>query len=81
MRDDVPDYYSPNNASYYSHPDMYKYVPTKPLYMLIKVEVDKEIVYNQDKAEKYADNHCNRMEYALVDWYYPDDEQYPYIAK
>ena len=81
MRDDVPDYYSPNNASYYSHPDMYKYVPTKPLYMLIKVEVDKEIVYNQDKAEKYADNHCNSLEYALVDWYYPDDEQYPYIAK
>jgi hypothetical protein len=21
------------------------------------------------------------MEYALCDWYYPDDEQYPYIAK
>ena len=60
---------------------MYKYVPTKPLYMLIKVEVDKEIVYNQDKAEAYADNHCNRMEYALCDWYYPDDEQFPYIAK
>ena len=35
---------APNNASYYSHPDIYKYVPTKPLYMLIKVEVDKEIV-------------------------------------
>ena len=72
---------APNNASYYSHPDMYKYVPTKPLYMLIKVEVDKEIVYNQDKAEAYADNHCNKMEYALCDWYYPDDVQYPYIAK
>ena len=72
---------APTNASYYSHPDMYKYVPTKPLYMLIKVEVDKEIVYNQDKAEAYADNHCNRMEYALCDWYYPDDEQFPYIAK
>ena len=72
---------APNNASYYSHPDMYKYVPTKPLYMLIKVEVDKEIVYNQDKAEAYADNHCNRMEYALCDWYYPDDDQFPYIAK
>ena len=72
---------APNNASYYTHPDIYKYVPTKPLYMLIKVEVDKEIVYNQDKAEAYADNHCNRMEYALCDWYYPDDEQFPYIAK
>ena len=72
---------APNNASYYSHPDMYKYVPTKPLYMLIKVEVDKEIVYNQDKAANYAHNHCNKMEYALCDWYYPDEPQYPYIAK
>ena len=61
--------------------DPYKYVPIKPLYLLIKVDVDKEIVYNQDKAEAYAVNHCNNMEYALVDWYYPDTEQYPYIAK
>tara|TARA_R100001129_G_scaffold16426_1_gene10776 strand:+ start:298 stop:492 length:195 start_codon:yes stop_codon:yes gene_type:complete len=61
--------------------DPYKYVPTKPLYMLIKVEVDKEIVYNQDKAANYAHNHCNNMEYALADWYYPDEPQYPYIAK
>ena len=85
MRDDIPDYYIPNNASYYSHPDMkkdyYKYEPTKPLYILIKVEVDKEIVYNQEKADTYAINHCNKMEYELVDHYYPDDEQYPYIAK
>ena len=56
-------------------------VPTiKPLYMLIKVDVDAGIVYNQEQAEKYAENHCNSLEYALVDWYYPDDEQYPYIA-
>ena len=62
--------------------DPYKYVPTKPLYMLIKVEVDKEIVYNQDQADKYAANHCLRMEYELADWYYPDEEEhYPYIAK
>ena len=61
--------------------DPYKYVPTKPLYMLIKVEVDKEIVYNQDKAADYAHNHCNSLEYALCDWYYPDEPQYPYIAK
>ena len=53
----------------------------KPLYMLIKVEVDKEIVYNQCQAGKYAVNHCNSLEYELADWYYPDDEQYPYIAK
>ena len=32
--------------------------PIKPLYMLIKVDVDREIVYNQEQAEKYAENHC-----------------------
>ena len=53
----------------------------KPLYMLIKVDVDKDIVHNQYQAGKYAVNHCNNLEYALVDWYYPDEEQYPYIAK
>ena len=53
----------------------------KPLYMLIKVEVDSGIVYDQEQAEKYAENHCNSLEYALCDWYYPDDPQYPYIAK
>ena len=67
--------YRPNNATYYSHPNL------KPLYMLIKVEVDSEIVHNQDKAEAYAENHCNSLEYALCDWYYPDEKQYPYIAK
>ena len=67
------------DAAYF--PDPYKYVPTKPLYMLIKVEVDKEIVYNHDKADNYAHNHCNNMEYELADWYYPDEPQYPYIAK
>ena len=61
--------------------DPYKYEPTKPLYILIKVEVDKEIVYIQEKADTYAIKHCNKLEYELVDHYYPDDEQYPYIAK
>ena len=49
--------------------------------MLIKVEVDGGIVHNQDKAEAYAENHCNSLEYALCDWYYPDEQQFPYIAK
>ena len=53
----------------------------KPLYMLIKVEVDANTITNQCKAGAYAMNHCNRMEYELADWYYPNDEQYPYIAK
>ena len=49
--------------------------------MLIKVDVDADIVHDQDKAEKYAENHCNSLEYTLCDWYYPDDDQFPYIAK
>ena len=75
---------APNNASYYSHPDMYDNKPTrvlKPLYMLIKVDVDAGIVYDQCEADKYATNHCNKMEYELVDHYYPDEQQFPYIAK
>ena len=71
MRDDHPEI----------NPDPYKYVPTKPLYMLIKVEVDKEIVVTERDSENYAQNHCNSFEYELVECYYPDDVQYPYIAK
>ena len=62
-----------------------KYFPPerdpKPLYMLIKVDVDANIVDSDFKADKYATNHCNSLEYELVDYYYPDTEQYPYIAK
>jgi len=54
---------------------------TKPLYLLVKLEVDPLIVHNQNMAEAYADQHCEKLEYALCDWYYPDDVQYPYIAK
>ena len=53
----------------------------KPLYMLIKVDVYADIVADQEKANTYAENHCRRLEYELIDHYYPDDEQYPYIAK
>ena len=61
--------------------DPYKYVPTKPLYMLIKVEVDKNYIRNQQHADEFAndfgvDNKCK-----IIDTYYPDDEQFPYIAK
>ena len=31
----------------------------KPLYMLIKVDVDAGIVYNQCEADKYATNHLS----------------------
>ena len=56
----------------------------KPLYMLIKVDVDPEIVYNHAKAHTYAQNHCDRLEYELVDYLYPNEEytpkpHYPFI--
>ena len=56
--------------------------PTKPLYMLIKVDVDPLIVYNNPKAHTYTENHCNSLEYELVDWFYPNDMHepcYPFI--
>ena len=55
----------------------------KPLYMLIKVDVDPQIVRNNPKAHTYAQNHCNSFEYELVDWFYPseyhDKPLYPFI--
>jgi len=69
-RDDVPDVQPMTKA-------------VKPLYILIKVDVDTDIVYNRDKAEKYAENHCKSMEYELVDYHYPmkySERHYPYIA-
>ena len=53
----------------------------RPLYMLIKVDVDSDIVRSITDANFYAEKHCYNNEYALVDFYYPDEEQYPYIAK
>ena len=43
----------------------------KPLYMLIKVDVDADIVYNDAKAHTYAINHCDKLEYQLIDYFYP----------
>ena len=64
---------------------MYENKPTrviKPLYMLIKVDVDADIVHNQAKAHTYAQNHCDKLEYELVDYHYPtkySEREYPFI--
>ena len=79
MRDDVPDYTDKITDALNQFHDQDRQI--KPLYMLIKVDVDPDIVYDLTKADNYAVNHCNKMEYELIDWYYPTDEQYPYIAK
>ena len=75
----MSDYFTEVNKALNDFHNQYKQI--KPLYMLIKVDVDADIVHDQDKAEKYAENHCNSLEYKLMDWYYPDDDQFPYIAK
>ena len=77
----MSDYFTEVNKALKEFHDWNKQPNLKPLYMLIKVDVDADIVHDQDKAEKYAENHCNSLEYQLMDWYYPDDEQHPYIAK
>ena len=77
----MSDYFTEVNKALKEFHDWNTKPNLKPLYMLIKVDVDADIVHNQDKAEKYAENHCNSFEYALCDWYYPDDDQFPYIAK
>ena len=77
----MSDYFTEVNKALKEFHDWNTKPNLKPLYMLIKVDVDADIVHDQDKAEKYAENHCNSLEYALCDLYYPDDDQFPYIAK
>ena len=84
-RDDTPhtgDYFQEVSKALQEFHEWNARPQQKPLYMLIKVEVDRDIVHNQDKAEAYAENHCNSMEYELVDWFYPNDMHepcYPFI--
>ena len=39
----------------------------KPLYLLIKLDVDGDIVFDYKDAAKYATNFCNNMEFELID--------------
>ena len=47
---------------------------TKPLYLLIKLDVDAEVVFTYDEAAKYATNFCNNMEFELIDHCYEEEE-------
>jgi hypothetical protein len=46
----------------------------KPLYLLIKLDVDGDIVFNYDDASKYATNFCNNMEFELIDHCLEEEE-------
>ena len=47
---------------------------TKPLYLLIKLDVDAEVVFTYEEAEKYAQNFCNNMEFELIDHCLEEEE-------
>ena len=47
---------------------------TKPLYLLIKLDVDGEIVFDYKNAENYAKNFCNSMEFQLIDHCLEEEE-------
>lgn len=40
---------------------------TKPLYVLIKLDVDGEIVSDNNLANTYATNFCNSLEFEYID--------------
>ena len=46
----------------------------KPLYLLIKLDVDEEVVFHYDQASKYAINFCNNMEFELIDHCLEEEE-------
>lgn len=47
---------------------------TKPLYVLIKLDVDSEIVSDNDLANVYVHNFCNSLEFQYVDHCYEEEE-------
>ena len=49
---------------------------TKPLYLLIKLDVDEEVVFNYDQASKYAKNFCNSLEFELIDHCLEEEENH-----
>ena len=51
---------------------------TKPLYLLIKLDVDAEVVFTYDEAAKYATNLCNSLEFEYIDHCY-EEEDNPYL--
>ena len=47
---------------------------TKPLYLLIKLDVDDQIVFNYKDAENYAHNFCDNMEFEYIDHCLEEEE-------
>ena len=47
---------------------------TKPLYLLIKLDVDGEVVFDYKDAENYAKNFCNNLEFEYIDHCLEEEE-------
>ena len=52
----------------------------KPLYILIKLDVDGEIV-TKDNVETYVNNHCNSFEYKWEDYCKETAEDCGYLQR
>ena len=53
----------------------------KSLYLLIKLDVDGEVVFDYKDAKNYATNFCNNMEFELIDHCLEEEENsYLYIG-
>ena len=62
-------------------PDMPKAI--KPLYLLIKIDVDADKYKSPHQAYVYGEHFCRARDYELVDYHYPmkySERHYPYIA-
>jgi len=56
----------------------------RPLYLLIKIDVDAEKYTTPHKAYVYGEHFCRARDYELVDYHYPmkcSERHYPYIAQ
>jgi len=49
---------------------------TKSLYLLIKLDVDGEVVFDYKDASNYANNFCNSMEFELIDHCLEEEENH-----
>ena len=77
------------HVTYYSHPDMTRDdtpdIPNtiRPLYLLIKIDVDGDKYKSPHQAYVYGEHFCRARDYELVDYHYPmnSEPRYPYIAE
>ena len=62
-------------------PDMPNVI--KPLYLLIKIDIDADKHKTPHQAYVYGEHFCRARDYELVDYHYPmnSEPRYPYIAE